>query len=165
VVAGISAKIDSRRVRKMGSASSANPAIVERGVIGPTLYVGLTMRSATEAISPLVDRLMKLIKVSHCVSGDGCDVEIALREALANAVLHGNRQDLRKKVHVLCRVNPGRELSLVIRDEGSGFDPVRVPDSTASENINLEGARGICLMNAFMDEVHFDQGGTAVRLR
>ncbi len=101
----------------MGSPSGIKSLIVERGFTGPTLYVGLTMRSEIEAISPLVDRLMKLFKVSHCVPGDGCDVEIALREALANAVLHGNRQDLRKKVHISCRVHPGREFSILIKDE------------------------------------------------
>ena len=132
--------------------------------IGPTFHVGLTMRSEIDAISPLVDRLMTLIKISHCVAGGECDVEIALREALANAVLHGNRQDIQKKVHISCRVHPGRELSIVVKDEGSGFDPSRVPNPTVVEKIHSENGRGIFLMNAFMDDVRFERGGTEVHL-
>jgi serine/threonine-protein kinase RsbW len=132
--------------------------------IGPTLYVSLTMRSEIDAISPLVDGLMPLITISRCVSGDERNVEIALREALANAVLHGNRQDIQKKVHISCSVHPGRELSVVVKDEGSGFDPSRVSDPTTVEKIHLENGRGILLMNALMDDVRFEQGGTEVQL-
>jgi serine/threonine-protein kinase RsbW len=132
---------------------------------GPTLYVALTMRSEIEAISPLVDRLMRLIKAGHCAPGDECDVEIALREALANAVLHGNKQDTRKKVHVSCRIHPGKELSIVVQDEGNGFDPAKIPDPTAVDNIISENGRGIHLMKTFMDAVHFEHGGSEVRLR
>ena len=56
-------------------------------------------------------------------TGDECDVEIALREALANAVLHGNRQDAEKKVQINCRIQFGGEVSIIIKDEGKGFDP------------------------------------------
>src|SRR5271155_4449254 len=132
---------------------------------GPTLYVALTMRSEIEAISPLVDQLMRLIKAGHCVPGDECDVEIALREALANAVLHGNKQDIRKKVHVSCRIYPGRELSIAIQDEGNGFDVAKIPDPTGVDNIDSENGRGILLMKRFMDAVHFDHGGSEVRLQ
>jgi serine/threonine-protein kinase RsbW len=132
---------------------------------GPTLYVGLTMRSEIEAISPFVDQLMPLIKAGHCVPGDECDIEIALREALANAVLHGNKQDVRKKVHVSCSISPGKELSIVIQDEGNGFDPAKIPDPMAVDNINSENGRGIHLMKMFMDAVHFDYGGSEVRLQ
>jgi serine/threonine-protein kinase RsbW len=139
--------------------------ISEPRQIGPTLFVALTMRSEIQAISPLLEQLLPLIKISHCVPGDERDVEIAVREALANAVLHGNEQDAQKKVHISCRIRPGRGLTIVIKDEGSGFDPRHVPDPSTLENLNSEKGRGICLMNAFMDEVHFDAGGTEVRLR
>lgn len=141
------------------------PEIAKPALAGPVLFVGLTMRSEVNAISPLVDRLMSLIKMSHCVPGDVRDVEIALREALANAVLHGNKEDIKKKVHIDCRVHPGKELSLVIKDEGSGFDPMKVPDPTKAENILSETGRGIHLMRMLMDSVRFDDGGREVRLR
>jgi len=139
--------------------------ILETCHAGPTLCVGLTMRSEIEAISPLVDQLMRLVKAGHCVPGDDCDVEIALREALANAVLHGNKQDIHKKVHVSCRIYPGKELSIVIKDEGNGFDVAKIPDPTGVDNIDSENGRGILLMKRFMDAVHFDHGGSEVRLQ
>jgi serine/threonine-protein kinase RsbW len=132
---------------------------------GPTLYVALTMRSEIEAISALLDKLMPLIKLSDCVPGHEQDVEIALREALANAVVHGNKQDAQKKVHISARIRPGKGFSIVTKDEGCGFDPTYVPNPTTVENINSQKGRSIRMMNAFMDEVRFDQGGTQVRLR
>jgi serine/threonine-protein kinase RsbW len=140
------------------------PVIAKPDVAGPVLIVGLTMRSEVNAISPLVDRLMSLIKMSHCVPGDDRDVEIALREALANAVLHGNKEDIQKKVHIDCHVHPGKELSIVIKDEGSGFEPRDVPDPTKAENMLSETGRGIHLMKMLMDSVQFDDGGREVRL-
>src|SRR5271156_6034200 len=131
----------------------------------PTIYVSLTMRSEIEAISPLVDRLMPLVRAGHCVSGDDCDVEVALREALANAVLHGNKRDPCKKVHVSCRIRPAKELSLVVRDEGNGFDPANIPDPASVASAASETGRGIRLMQLFMDDVSFAQGGCEVRLQ
>jgi serine/threonine-protein kinase RsbW len=132
---------------------------------GPSIYMSLTMRSEIEAISPLVDRLMRLIRAGHCVSGDDCDVEVALREALANAVLHGNKRDTRKKVLVSCRIRPGKELSIVIRDEGNGFDPANIPDATSVDGAISETGRGIRLMKLIMDAVSFAHGGCEVRLQ
>ena len=157
-------KIQAERSREMVFKDNFESLAAEPVCIGPTLHVSLTMRSEIEAISQLVDRLMPLIRISHCVSGDERDVEIALREALANAVLHGNRQDIQKKVRISCCVHPGKELSVVVKDEGSGFDPSCVPDPTAVEKIHSENGRGILLMNALMDDVRFEHGGTAVHL-
>lgn len=148
----------------MGFKDNLESPAAETVCIGPTLHVSLTMRSEIDAISPLVDRLMSLIKISRCVSGDERNVEIVLRQALANAVLHGNRQDIQKKVHISCCVHPGRELSVVVKDEGSGFDPSGVPEPRAVEKIHSESRRGILLMNALMDDVRFERGGTEVHL-
>lgn len=156
--------VSAERLGGVNFKDGSNTAGAELACAGPTLHVGLTMRSEIETISPFVDRLMLLIKISHCVPGDDRDVEIALREALANAVLHGNKQDPHKKVHISCRLYPGRKLSIVVQDEGNGFDPVTIPDPTAFENTRSANGRGICLMRLFMDLVHFDQGGRQVRL-
>ena len=103
--------------------------IAEPRHAGPTLCADLTMPSEIEAISPLVDQLMPLVRADHCVSGDDCDVEVALREALANAELRANKRDTRKKFHVSCRIRPGTELSIVIRDEGNGFESLMWKDA------------------------------------
>jgi serine/threonine-protein kinase RsbW len=89
---------------------------------------------------------------------------MALHEALLNAIVHGNHEDPAKQVCVRCRCGID-EVSIVIRDEGQGFDPNEVPDPTAPENIQSTHGRGIYLMKKLMDEVRFEQGGAVVYLR
>ena len=91
---------------------------------------------------------------------------MALREALANAIKHGNAQDSTKRVHLEMGVS-GETLSIRIRDEGSGFDPERVDDPLAPENRLKTSGRGIFYMKTFMDEVRFrpvDGGGMEIVL-
>lgn len=76
---------------------------------------------------------------------------MSLREALANAVLHGNRQDPRKKVRVCCACEAARGILIVVKDEGEGFNPEKVPSPLAGENIRSEHGRGIYLLNLLMD--------------
>jgi serine/threonine-protein kinase RsbW len=129
------------------------------------LHVELSMKSEIDAISPFVDELMLRIKQTHCEPGSEFAIELALREALANAVLHGNREDSSKKVHVRCECEKDSGVFLVVRDEGAGFDLEKVPDPLAPENLGAEHGRGILLMKQFMDEIHYERGGTEVHMR
>lgn len=131
----------------------------------PSVKVSVSIRSEVNAISPLVDQLMALIRKCRSVPRRQHEVELALREALANAVLHGNRQDTGKKVYVCCCVQFSGELSIIVKDEGTGFDHTRLPDPTDVENIKSTHGRGIYLMRALMDDVRFEQGGTEVHMR
>ncbi len=89
---------------------------------------------------------------------------MAVREALTNAVVHGNRQDPRKCVYVACRCTTDGEVSVTVQDEGQGFDTNAVLDPTAPENRLLTHGRGIYLMKTLMSEVRFEQGGTVVHM-
>jgi serine/threonine-protein kinase RsbW len=121
--------------------------------------------SEIKAISPLVDRLMRLIEGTHCVAGEEPAVQLALREALNNAVVHGNGMDARKLVHVRCRCELGKGLSLIVTDQGKGFDPNAIADSVASRSVLAEHGRGLHLIRTVMDEVSFAGGGTEVRMQ
>src|SRR5713226_2713280 len=91
---------------------------------------------------------------------------MALREALANAIKHGNLQDLSKRVHLEMDV-AGEILRIRIQDEGSGFDPGMVEDPLAPENKLKSSGRGIFYMKTFMDDVRFRQlegGGMEILL-
>jgi len=131
---------------------------------GNLLEVDAWIPSEVRAISPLVDRLMRLIEGSHCVTGEEHAVELALREALSNAVVHGNRLNAHKLVHVRCRCKVGNGISLIVSDQGQGFDALSVPDSVGAENLEAEHGRGIRLMKFVMDEVSFQQRGTEVHM-
>jgi serine/threonine-protein kinase RsbW len=82
------------------------------------------MRSEVTAISPFADSFMHFIKKCRCVLGVEREVEVALREALANAVVHGNHKDPRKRVYVSCCCETDG-VSLVIRDEGQALTLMR----------------------------------------
>jgi serine/threonine-protein kinase RsbW len=91
---------------------------------------------------------------------------MALREALANAIKHGNGQDMAKRVHLEMDVKD-HTLRIRIRDEGTGFDPADVVDPLAPENRFKTSGRGIFYMKTFMDEVRFsrvDGGGMEIVL-
>jgi serine/threonine-protein kinase RsbW len=132
---------------------------------GPLLQIEQSIRSEVSAISPLVDKFMAFIKKCQCVPGNEIEVEISLREALSNSVVHGNHEDPGKHINVSCCCVPDEEVSIVVRDEGPGFRSADLPDPTAAEQVLAAHGRGIYLMKSFMDEVRFDRGGTAVYMR
>ena len=131
---------------------------------GSLLEIDAWMPSEISAISPLVERLMRLIEGSHCIRGEESAVELALREALNNAVVHGNRLDAHKLVHVRCRCKVGTGISLIVSDQGQGFDPLAVPDPVTVESLEADHGRGIHLMKLAMDDVRFEQRGTQVHM-
>jgi len=93
------------------------------------------------------------------------DIGFAVREATANAVIHGNRENATKEVYLTLERRPGI-LELRVRDEGGGFDMTGLTDPRASDNLLKQTGRGIFLIRHFMDEVQFrnTEPGTEVRL-
>lgn len=124
-----------------------------------------SLPSQIEAISPLVDQVMRFVLNFRNADGSEVEIEMALREALANAVVHGNHENSYKRVFVECRCYMDGEVSITVRDEGAGFDRSTVPDPTAPENRLFTHGRGIYLMKTLMDEVSFEKGGAEVRIR
>ena len=105
---------------------------------------------------------MHFIAKSRSADGSEMDIEIALGEALENAIIHGNREDPGKRVYLTCRCTADGEVTITVQDEGPGFETGTIPDPTAPENRLRTSGRGIYLMKAFMDEVRFEKGGTVV---
>jgi serine/threonine-protein kinase RsbW len=92
-------------------------------------------------------------------------VVMAVREAVVNAVLHGNAYDPTKQVSITFE-NTGKSLVVTVADQGEGLDPEKIPDPLAPENLLRGTGRGIFLIRSFLDEVHFRQlnPGTEVTL-
>lgn len=111
-----------------------------------------------------------LAQVCREVGIDGDEehwIGIALREAVANAIKHGNRQDRAKRVF-LSFAAEGSVLTIVVADEGEGFDPGRLADPLAPENQMKTSGRGIFYMKTFMDDVTFargESGGTILTMK
>ena len=135
----------------------------------PFVELDQSFDSRTAAISPFADQLMRFIRVCSgrfdTASESDDEIEIAIREALANAVIHGNRENPEKKVYVTCHCNMDGEVQITVRDEGQGFDYCAILDPTVPERLLLTHGRGLHLMRALMDEVTFEENGTIVRMR
>lgn len=83
-------------------------------------------------------------------------IAMAVREAAINAVLHGNERDPARPIEVSLE-NTGKNLVITVADHGHGFDPDKIPDPLAEENLLRTSGRGIFLIRSLMDEVHFRQ--------
>jgi serine/threonine-protein kinase RsbW len=93
------------------------------------------------------------------------DVAVSVSEVVNNAVMHGNRHDPAKKVTVDLDIQTDR-VAISVQDEGRGFDPDRLPDPVAKENLMREVGRGLFIVRAYMDEVHFEMiEGQGLRIR
>ena len=115
-----------------------------------------------EAAAAVTDAARRLGFAEDALFG----VDLAVREAVTNAVLHGNRQDESVSFEVGVTGND-TGVTVTVRDYGTGFDPSRVADPTEGENILKANGRGILFMRTFMDEVtweHPEGGGTLVRM-
>jgi serine/threonine-protein kinase RsbW len=131
---------------------------------GPCIDLERSSPSEVAAISPSVDKFIFLIRKCGGVPGAESDVEIALREALANAMIHGNQENPRKRAYVRCRCNLD-EVSIAVKDEGRGSDVNKIADPTVPENTGSVQGRGMYLMKALMDEVRFEEGGVVLEMR
>jgi serine/threonine-protein kinase RsbW len=99
--------------------------------------------------------------------GDVEGIGLAVREALSNAIFHGNGCDPEKAVEICVAVNENCDLLIIVRDSGSGFEPSRVPNPTVGDSVLATHGRGIFLIRQFMDQVEFrfDQGTEVVMRR
>jgi serine/threonine-protein kinase RsbW len=119
-----------------------------------------------DAISPVVDEALARIRGEITPSARmEFAVETAMREALANAVLHGCRGDAAKKVE--CEVSCERDgsVKIVVRDPGEGFDPAAVASPLSDENLGADHGRGVYLIRQVMDEVEYAMGGREIRMK
>ena len=121
--------------------------------------------SYVEIVPPFMDQFMRFISKFREDDETKSDIELAVREAIANAIVHGNQKDPRKRVYVKSRCTRDGEVSITIEDEGQGFKSDAIPDPTAPNNVLRTHGRGICLIKALMDEVDFQQGGSVVHMR
>lgn len=123
-----------------------------------------SLPSQIPVISPALDQTLDFLAKRRRADGSEIDIEVALGEALANAVIHGNREHSGKRVSVTCRCTRDGEVSIRVQDQGHGFDTDTIPDPTTPANRFGTSGRGIYLMNTLMDAVHFGEKGSVVHM-
>lgn len=131
----------------------------------PRLVLSECIPSQTDQIEPLVDRFLHDLGDLFIMDGHRDAIDLALREALVNAIVHGNQRDPAKRVTVEGYLLPDRQVLVVVRDEGRGFDPANLDDPTKPENIERATGRGIFLIRQFMDEVQFRDQGREIQMK
>lgn len=140
-------------------------------------------------VAPLIGHLQEnLTRMRVCSEHEQIRLAVALREALSNAIVHGNleitsairehddgsyyrlieerrgQEPYRSRmVTIIAEESPG-EVVYVIRDEGQGFDASNLPDPTEPENLEKVSGRGLLLIQTFMDQVEFNAAGTEITM-
>lgn len=127
--------------------------------------VEINLPADVEAISPAVDRIVKLVRQTSCGPDADFEIDLALREALANAIVHGCKGDKEKMIQVCVACQRETGILIIVRDPGPGFDPGSIPSPVVGQNVYSGRGRGIFLINQLMDEVRFEKGGTEIHMK
>jgi serine/threonine-protein kinase RsbW len=92
------------------------------------------------------------------------DIAVSVSEVVNNAIVHGNHEDENKQVQIDLKIESDR-VAISVQDEGEGFDPDKLPNPVAQENLLREVGRGLFIVRAYMDEVNFNMiGGRGLRI-
>ena len=128
--------------------------------------MNLVLDSTLESVDVAEERILAEAAQAGFDEDEQHHIGMSVRECMVNAVVHGNRYNARKKVHVgVSRLADRFEIT--IADEGEGFDMNKLPDPLAEENLLRHSGRGLLLMQAFMDEFEIrprPPQGTEVRM-
>jgi serine/threonine-protein kinase RsbW len=128
------------------------------------LLLRVTLAANRATVDPVVQEIMALVRRMKGLEGKEDDIELALQEALANAVIHGAKEDPKKTVECVVSSAEDQGLLIVVRDPGEGFDPSGIPTCTLGERVFSNHGRGIFLINQLMDHVEFRKNGTEIRM-
>jgi len=129
-----------------------------------SLRVRATLAADRKSVDPVVQQVMEAVHEVRCADGKEDAIELALQEALANAIIHGAKEDPTKIVECLVACDDERGVLIIVRDPGTGFDPQAIPACTVGENLYSNHGRGIFLINQLMDEVKFNKNGTEIHM-
>jgi serine/threonine-protein kinase RsbW len=128
------------------------------------LLLRVTLAADRRAVDPVVEEVMAVVRKMKGVDGKDDAIELSLHEALANAVIHGAKEDPTKTVECLVSSDEERGILIVVRDPGTGFTPEAIPSCTMGENVYSNHGRGIFLINQLMDKVEFRKNGTEIHM-
>lgn len=126
----------------------------------------LSLPSRIDTVAQAANAVADFVSRSGMSEEAAYGIDMAVREAVTNAVVHGNGQDEQKAVELTLKSSP-EAVEITVHDQGQGFNPEEVPDPTEDQNLLKTSGRGIFFMRTFMDEVTWSirpGGGTTVRM-
>lgn len=123
----------------------------------------LSLASNLDSLKKVEDFSAELRRWAHLNDERYNDVMLILTEAVTNAIVHGNKSDPSKQVIITSKLEDNR-LTIIVKDEGAGFDPEKVPDPLEEENLLKTGGRGIYLINQYADFVRYSSKGDQVTI-
>jgi len=125
-----------------------------------------TLESTLESVDKVEEWVIQEAGIAGFEEDEQHQIGMAVRECAVNAVVHGNRYNSKKRMHVEIQRTP-QALTVIIGDEGDGFAMTSLPDPLAPENLLKQSGRGLLLIRAFMDDFDLHPrpgGGTEVKL-
>lgn len=129
-----------------------------------TEVVRLRIKSRLENIAK-VESMIETLRIQYSINDEQYgNMLLASVEAVTNAIEHGNNLDEKKEVDIEARKCESA-FQLLVKDQGKGFNPDRLPDPTAPEFREQPDGRGVFLMRKLADEVCFSDGGRCVEMR
>jgi len=152
----------------IGPDPSGGPFFLRQGVEKRTMTTvewgwshDCSFPSGMDTAHSLIDTIMGKLQGTEWSSKEQFAINLALEEALVNAVQHGNRSDPSKNVHFSCKLT--RSLAKFrVEDEGDGFDPSAVPDPTDDDHILIASGRGVLLIKGFVSRVWWNDKGNVL---
>ena len=127
--------------------------------------ISINLSADLNKLSDVVEGILAMLKAMDCGCGKEFQVETSLREALANAIIHGCGKDSGKVVQCSVACDESRGLLIVVRDPGEGFDPAKVTSPLIGQNLYSDHGRGVYLINQLVDDVKYEKGGTEIHMR
>jgi anti-sigma regulatory factor (Ser/Thr protein kinase) len=130
-----------------------------------TCQFTVTIPADPREIPKVTDGVSQVLQEKGWPEADVMSVELALQEAVANAIRHGCHGDVSKELQCSVACDDAGEIVITVRDPGSGFDPAKVANPLDPENLMKSSGRGIFLINGLMDDVQFADGGRELQMR
>jgi anti-sigma regulatory factor (Ser/Thr protein kinase) len=161
-------RAEAEQVKLIGELRSALDEVKRLSALVPlcsTCRFDMVIPADPSSIPTVTDGVLHLLHNMKWPEDEIIKVELALQEALANAIRHGCQGDPSKHVQCCVTVDPGGELMIVVRDPGTGFDARQVPHPLKPENMLKPSGRGVYLINELMDEVAYADGGRELQMR
>ena len=132
---------------------------------GSTCQFAVTIPADPAAIPIVTDGVVEVLEGKRWPNEDVLAVQLALQEAIANAIRHGCAGDGSKRVECSVSCENSGEVVMIVRDPGPGFDPGAIADPLDATNLLKPSGRGLFLIRQLMDEVQFADGGRELQMR